>query len=75
MLTRGVARPANEQELVRITPTGEKSRIAWHLPIDPLSMAVNPEGDIFFNCAMAIFKVSRHSKNRVAMGRIVLVEQ
>ena len=59
MLTRGVVCYPDEYELVKITPTGEKSRIAWHLPIDPLGMAMNAEGDIFFTCAMGIFKVSR----------------
>ena len=58
MITRGVVGSPDEYELVKISPMGEKSRIAWHLPIDPLSMAMNIEGDIFFDCAMGVFKIS-----------------
>jgi sugar lactone lactonase YvrE len=41
----------------KVTPKGDISLFTDRLPSDPFSIAVNPQGDIFFTCGIGIYKI------------------
>jgi len=46
-----------EFRIRKVTPEGNVSIFADNLPIDPLAIAMNKEGDIFFTSSIGIFKI------------------
>jgi hypothetical protein len=52
----------------KITPQGKRSPFATCLPTDPFSVAINPEGDIFFSCGAGIYKISAVTNGIVVDG-------
>ncbi len=41
----------------KVTPAGEVSIFAASLPVDPLGIAINSKGDIFFSCSTGIYRI------------------
>jgi sugar lactone lactonase YvrE len=52
----------------KVTPQGEISLFADRLPSDPFSIAINPEGDLFFTCGIGIYKIFPAQGNIVVDG-------
>jgi len=52
-----LAHPLDEFEIRKVTPEGDVSVFASHLPVDPFGIAINVEGDIFFSCATGIYRI------------------
>lgn len=46
-------------EIRKVTPAGEVSVFAASLPVDPLGIAINTKGDIFFSCSTGIYRIFR----------------
>jgi hypothetical protein len=45
--------------MLKVTPEGEVSVFAKHLPYDTLSLVVSDAGDIYFTCSAGLFKISQ----------------
>lgn len=45
--------------MLRITPDGEASSFARHLPYDTLGLTISDTGDIYFTCSAGLFRISR----------------
>ncbi len=54
-----LAHPLDEFEIRKVTPEGDVSVFASHLPVDPFGIAISVEGDIFFSCATGIYRIFR----------------
>jgi hypothetical protein len=54
-----LAHPLDGFEIRKVTPEGEVSIFASHLPVDPFSITFNGEGDLFFSCSTGIYRIYR----------------
>ena len=52
----------------KITPQGDISLFATHIPSDPFSIAINPEGDIFFTSGIGIYRIFAVKEGMVIDG-------